>query len=99
MVQHGQKQFVFAMKANGGDWSVKYNGISVAGSYDDQVKKAWITTQTQGDRDGWVSWKENPPPVGVEIEVKNEDGDIYTVTPKLETLNWNIDGVWWRRLK
>lgn len=67
------------------------------GSFGDQIQKDWKQTQIAGDADGWVLWADHRPEPDVPVEVKRDDVDgVDVITPRAQTLEWNIAGVWWR---
>ena len=68
-----------------------------SGSHEGQTRDNCLTEQSWGNTDGWVSWCDHRPKPDVPVECKREGEDeIYPVTPREMSLEWNIAGVYWR---
>jgi len=53
-----------------------------------------------GDSDGWVRWTDHRPEPDIPVECRREGEDeIHEVTPRTQSMEWNIAGVFWRTVR
>ena len=72
-------------------------GINLSGTETNE-RRNWVKSNlNMVNENGWVLWTECPPEINIEIECcLKYDNVTWLVTPKAETIGWNVEGVYWR---